>query len=311
MPNGRYDRGREDRDLRSQRNSWNEDPSQRYSRDRDDRGFIERAGEQLSSWFGDDNSDRSDRPGRREERAYERRPQATAYDHEDRGQRFREESFRPSFGGRSRPEGREEYRPMAGDYGRSSGREMGGDMSGGMGRDMNRDMGRESGGQGYSSFGGGSGNAGGLHDPHYSEWRNRQMSELDRDYEEYRRENQARFESDFGNWRSTRQTKRQMLGSIREHMQVVGSDEQPVGTVDKVRGDQVILTRTDSPDGQHHCVSCAMIDRIEGDRVILDKNAEEAKRALGTESQNPAMFDRQEDREPGAHMLNRSFSGTY
>ena len=109
------------------------------------------------------------------------------------------------------------------------------------------------------------------HDRHYSEWRQRQIDEIDRDYEDYRREHQSKFESDFSNWRSTRQSKRQLLGSIKEHMQVFGSDEQPVGTVDKVRGDRVILTKNDSPDGQHHSINCAMIDRVEGDRVILDK----------------------------------------
>ena len=30
-----------------------------------------------------------------------------------------------------------------------------------------------------------------LHDPHYSEWRRRQIDALDRDYDEYRRENQS------------------------------------------------------------------------------------------------------------------------
>ena len=38
---------------------------------------------------------------------------------------------------------------------------------------------------------------GALHDPHYSEWRRRQIDELDRDYDDYRRENQSHFENDF------------------------------------------------------------------------------------------------------------------
>jgi hypothetical protein len=110
------------------------------------------------------------------------------------------------------------------------------------------------------------GSASGLHDPHYSECRQRQLDELDRDYDDYRRENQSRFESDFGNWRTARQGKRQLLGQVREHMTVVGSDEEHVGTVDHVRGDRIILTKGDSDDSRHHVISCSLVDRVEGDR---------------------------------------------
>jgi len=101
-----------------------------------------------------------------------------------------------------------------------------------------------------------------------------------------------------------------MLGQVREHMDVVGSDEQHVGKVDCVRGDRIMLTKSDSEDGRHHMLSCSDIDRIEGDRVILDKPAEEAKSRLYREDRG-ALFDRDEDRDRGPHMLNRSFSGTY
>ena len=149
---------------------------------------------------------------------------------------------------------------------------------------------------------GGRGGATAAHDRHYSEWRQRQIDEIDRDYDDYRREHQSKFESDFSNWRSTRQSKRQLLGSIKEHMQVFGGDEQPVGTVDKVRGDRVILTKNDSPDAQHHSINCAMIDRVEGDRVILDKNAEEAKAAFGSEERDRALVrTRRQSRTRPAH----------
>jgi hypothetical protein len=149
------------------------------------------------------------------------------------------------------------------------------------------------------------------HDRHYNEWRQRQIDEIDRDYDEYRREHQSKFESDFSNWRSTRQAKRQTLATIKPQMQVVGSDEQPVGMVDKVRGDRVILAMADSADGQHHSLNCALIDRVEGDRVILDRKADEAKAMFGSEERDRALFERDDNREPGAHILNRSFSGTY
>src|SRR5215218_453919 len=45
---------------------------------------------------------------------------------------------------------------------------------------------------------------------------------------------------------------------IREHMEVVGSDGGHVGTVDKVEGDRIKLTKKDDPDGtgaHHHYLS--------------------------------------------------------
>ena len=121
----------------------------------------------------------------------------------------------------------------------------------------------------------------------------------------------SRFESDFSNWRTTRQGKRQLLGQVREHMNVVGSDEEQVGTVDHVRGDRIILTKGDSDDGRHHRCSCSLVDRVEGDRVILDQPAAEAKQLFASETRDRGLFERDEDRERGPHMLNRSFSGTY
>src|SRR5690606_4574219 len=116
------------------------------------------------------------------------------------------------------------------------------------------------------------------YDPHYEEWRNRQLSELDRDYDEYRREHQSRFEQEFGTWRERRQGQRQSLGRVSEHMEVVGSDGKHVGTVDKVRGDRIILTKSDeNAGGHHHSIPCGWIDRVE-DKVTINKTAEEAVR---------------------------------
>jgi hypothetical protein len=62
-----------------------------------------------------------------------------------------------------------------------------------------------------------------------------------------------------------------MLGTVREHMDVIGNDEQHVGTVDRVAGDRLILTKSDPESGGvHHSLSCADIDRVEDQRVILD-----------------------------------------
>jgi hypothetical protein len=268
---------------------------ERQSR-RDERGFIDRAGDEVKSWFGDDEAERR----RREDMRYRsdddggRRPRAFLSDDEysryDRSPRFRDEGYRRPYTGRFA--GR---RSFGGDEGRE----------------------RQSPGQGWSErWDRGSprreftGTASGLHDPHYSEWRSRQIDALDRDYDEYRRENQNRFENEFTSWRSTREGKRQLLGQVREHMSVFGSDEEPVGTVDCVRGDRIVLTKDESEDGRHHHISCSMVDRVDGDRVILDQPAGEAKRRFRDDDRNRGFF-RDEDRESGPHILNRSFSGTY
>jgi len=150
------------------------------------------------------------------------------------------------------------------------------------------------------------------YDPHYHSWRQRHMSELDRDYDEYRREHQAQFESDFGSWRERRMHKRGLLGQIREHMEVVGSDDSHVGTIDRVAGDRIILTRSDPESGGvHHSLSCSNIDRVEGERVILDLNAEQARQRWRDESRSRALFEREDQGEMGPGMLGRSFEGTY
>ncbi|MGQ0661193.1 DUF2171 domain-containing protein [Sphingosinicella sp.] len=148
-------------------------------------------------------------------------------------------------------------------------------------------------------------------DPHYAEWRDRQIAALDRDYDEYRRENQSRFDREFGAWRDKRGRQREALERVTEHMEVLGSDGQHVGTVDKVRGDSVILTRNDAAaGGVHHSIPCGWIEEV-GDKVTLNLGADDAKERWRTESRNRALFEREDSGSRGPHMLNRAFSGTY
>jgi len=149
-------------------------------------------------------------------------------------------------------------------------------------------------------------------DPHYENWRDRHMSDLDRDYDDYRRENQSKFENDFTGWREKRRNKRGLLGNIREQMEVVGKDDQHVGTVDRTAGDRIILTKSDQESGDaHHSLSCSEIDRVEGNKVILDCSADEAKKRWRDESRHRALFERDDQGEMGPRALNRSFEGTY
>lgn len=265
--------------------------SSEYERGRrDERGFFERAGDEIASWWGgDDESDRGrhpdDRMSREDRWAGDRdRPRELRG---SRDQRDRDPGFKPEYGEQpmrgSRPmerssgpdRGSAGYRPLTGDYGRSEER------------------------------------SNGPQDRHYHEWRERQLSELDRDYDEYHRERQQHFENDFGSWRSTRQQKRQMLGQVHAHMDVVGSDGESIGKVDRAAGDRIILTKSDAEDGRHHSIPCTMIDKVEGDKLMLDCTAEKAKKQWRDDDRERALFEREDQGEAGPHILDRSFSGTY
>ena len=301
MTNDRYDTRQGPRDDRTR---WSDDRYQSRDRARgdDDRGFFERAGEEISSWFGgsdrDDYRERSDRD-RERERDYAR------------GSGWREvgrQDERGWTGDRNRED--RGYRPMTGDYGRSE-RAFGGRDDDRFERGRRPESNWDRDDYRRTSFAG-SRDRSQHPDPHYHSWRERQIGEFDRDYDEYRREHQQKFESDFAGWREQRQAKRQLLGQVREQMEVVGSDDERVGTVDKVAGDRVILAKSDPESGGvHHSISCADVGRVEGDRVILDCTAEQARKRWRDEDRSRALFEREDSGEMGARMLDRSFSGTY
>ena len=68
--------------------------------------------------------------------------------------------------------------------------------------------------------------------------------------------------------------------SIREHMEIIGADGVRVGTVDKVEGDRIKLTKADagqgSHEGHHHFISRGLVADVEGDQVRLSANADVA-----------------------------------
>jgi hypothetical protein len=316
----------------------------------DDRGFLDRAGDEVRSWFGDEDAQR-----RREEdeRRWAREQGMAGPRHNyygrggfgggwgnqrgeswnrerpgERGDRYgagygggegtgygagygvrQPEAWEGSGFGGDYDRGRRFDRIDAGSTGTHGAHPMSAATGGGAGGDY-----------GAGSYGSGSASRyaairdqeSGSHDPHYSEWRRRQIDDLDRDYDEYRREHQSKFEQEFGSWRSKRQGQRQSLNKVTEHMDVVGSDGSHVGTVDKVRGDRIILTRSD-PDagGIHHSIPCSWVEQVE-DKVTLNRSAEDAKEAWRNEERSQALFDRGgSDAGEGPHNLNRSFSGTY
>jgi hypothetical protein len=85
------------------------------------------------------------------------------------------------------------------------------------------------------------------------------------------------------------------ISQVKEHMTVIGADGVHVGTVDKVEGDRIKLTKDSSPAGQHadhhHFLPKALIAAIEGNTVRLASNGsvavtleeEENHQALNTQ----------------------------
>ena len=305
-------------DPRNERSRWRDDErgernwrSDRSQSGREDRGFFERAGDEIASWFGDDDSgrrrERDDREGGRflgrDDNARNRSWGDNSWDRGNFDRDDRSSSTPSGWGSRSRETGRdvgstrdrENYRPVTGDYGRSE------QFFGASGTRGGQDRWSSDRSSNRPNF-----------DPQYSSWRDRQISELDRDYDEYRRENQSRFEDEFTGWRQQRQTKRSLLGQIREHMEVLGNDNEHVGTVDRVAGDRIILTKSDPESGgHHHSLMCTDVDSIDSDKVMLGCSAEDAKKRWRDESRERALFEREDQGEAGPHMLDRSFEGTY
>ncbi|MCI0752173.1 DUF2171 domain-containing protein [Teichococcus vastitatis] len=67
---------------------------------------------------------------------------------------------------------------------------------------------------------------------------------------------------------------------IREHMEVIGADGVHVGTVDRVDGDRIKLTKKDSGQGahqgHHHFIPVGLVAEVEADAVRLSANADVA-----------------------------------
>jgi hypothetical protein len=368
-------------DDRSGGERWRDRGQDNWRRDRgygggDDRGFIERAGDEVRSWFGDDEaqhrremdqrrweqeqrmSGRRDNDsgagrfggggfgtgwGNQAGRSWNReRPGERGYDDEyrgggerhyargeregwftdsvggERGQRYggggggsdygsrSSELFRGSGFGGDYERGRRFDRVDVGSTGTHGAHPVSAPLSGGFG-------GAEAYGSGASRYAAirDQERGGDLHDPHYAEWRRRQIEDLDRDYDEYRREHQSKFESEFGSWRSKREGQRQALNKVAEHMEVVGSDGTHIGKVDKVRGDRIILAKSDpNAGGQHHSVPCAWVESVD-DKVVLNKSAEEAMNEWRSEERSRALFERDDAGGDGPRNLDRAFSGTY
>jgi hypothetical protein len=69
------------------------------------------------------------------------------------------------------------------------------------------------------------------------------------------------------------------LSQVREHMEIIGADGVRVGTVDRVDGDRIKLTKDSNTPGHqdhHHYISGGLVAGVEGDKVRLSANGDVA-----------------------------------
>ena len=61
------------------------------------------------------------------------------------------------------------------------------------------------------------------------------------------------------------------LKHVSEHMEIIGADGVHIGTVDRVEGDRIKMTKADSGShgDHHHFISGGLVASVEGNQVRL------------------------------------------
>ncbi|QCB55724.1 DUF2171 domain-containing protein [Sphingopyxis sp. PAMC25046] len=61
------------------------------------------------------------------------------------------------------------------------------------------------------------------------------------------------------------------LKQVSEHMEIIGADGVHIGTVDRVEGDRIKMTKADSGShgDHHHFISGGLVASVEGNQVRL------------------------------------------
>ena len=82
------------------------------------------------------------------------------------------------------------------------------------------------------------------------------------------------------------------IDQVREGMEVIGADGVHLGTVDKVEGGRIKLSRADSGShaDHHHYLSGGLVAEVEGNQVRLSANADNAA-LLEEEEEGEAIAD--------------------
>ena len=73
---------------------------------------------------------------------------------------------------------------------------------------------------------------------------------------------------------------------IKEHMEVIGADGVHLGTVDRIEGDRIKLTKAEnvgSHEGHHHFIPAGLIAEVEGDTVRLSSRIDAVESIFQTE----------------------------
>lgn len=69
--------------------------------------------------------------------------------------------------------------------------------------------------------------------------------------------------------------------NISEHSSVISADGEHLGTVDKVEGKLIKLTRQDSPDGKHHFIPLEWVASVSANEVRLSRNGYVVRGQIG------------------------------
>jgi hypothetical protein len=73
--------------------------------------------------------------------------------------------------------------------------------------------------------------------------------------------------------------------AIAEHMEIVGSDGQHVGTVDHLDGQRIKLTKNDpAAGGEHHYLHLDVVEAVREGKIVLNRTAAQARDEWGVES---------------------------
>ena len=69
-----------------------------------------------------------------------------------------------------------------------------------------------------------------------------------------------------------------VVDNITEHMEVLCSKGMHLGTIDRVQGDEIKLTKSDSDDGMHHLIPASLVASVDT-KVHLSKPCDEIKQS--------------------------------
>lgn len=90
--------------------------------------------------------------------------------------------------------------------------------------------------------------------------------------------------------------------AIQEHMAVVGADGEHVGTVDKVEGDRIKLTREDpTARGQHHYIPLSWVASV-AEAVRLNVTSQEAIQGWQSEGEHDDPYAANRERSMGGEI---------